>query len=189
MTLAKITTNRTLQNSFSFLHSHCDFSQRKSFNSIEQLTKMENKNISALKGVSSKASNVLVDNTKGEKKNDEEIHIKGSESRSKHEAVPLKRYSSSRDLSKDVARILHEKTTKKLANASPINEETAKQRFKELMQTYMPLNIPAIQRNIVDHVEYTLARDRIQFDKSTAYQATAYSVRDRLIEHWNDTNL
>lgn len=37
-------------------------------------------------------------------------------------------------------------------------------------------------------VEYTLARSRYKFDEQEAYMATAYSVRDRLIEAWNDTN-
>ena len=36
-------------------------------------------------------------------------------------------------------------------------------------------------------VEYTLARSRYMFDDLEAYMATAYSVRDRLIEEWNDT--
>ena len=37
-------------------------------------------------------------------------------------------------------------------------------------------------------VEYTLARSRFKFDEQEAYMATAFSVRDRLIEAWNDTN-
>ena len=32
-----------------------------------------------------------------------------------------------------------------------------------------------------------MARSRYQFDDLEAYMATAYSVRDRLIEEWNDT--
>ena len=39
----------------------------------------------------------------------------------------------------------------------------------------------------MDHVEYTLARSRNKFDNQEAYQATALSLRDRLIESWNDT--
>ena len=37
------------------------------------------------------------------------------------------------------------------------------------------------------HVEYTLARSRYKFDDQEAYQATSLSLRDRLIESWNDT--
>jgi len=39
----------------------------------------------------------------------------------------------------------------------------------------------------VNHVEYTLARTRFDFDNFGAYQAAALAVRDRLIESWNDT--
>ena len=57
----------------------------------------------------------------------------------------------------------------------------------ELMDTYMDSSVLSIQRDIIHHVEYTLARSRYQFDDLEAYMATAYSVRDRLIESWNDT--
>lgn len=45
----------------------------------------------------------------------------------------------------------------------------------------------SIQESIIQHVEYTLARSRFNFDNFEAYQAASFSVRDRLIEHWNDT--
>ncbi len=57
----------------------------------------------------------------------------------------------------------------------------------ELMDTYQPRSVLGIQQSIVHHVEYTLARSRYKFDDVEAYLATAYSVRDRLIESWNDT--
>ena len=57
----------------------------------------------------------------------------------------------------------------------------------ELMGSYIGSDSRSIQRSIVNHVEYTLARTRFNFDDKGAYQATAYSVRDRLIEAWNDT--
>lgn len=56
------------------------------------------------------------------------------------------------------------------------------------MGSYMGQDQKSIQRSIVNHVEYTLARTRFSFDNVAAYQASAYSVRDRLIESWNDTN-
>lgn len=49
-------------------------------------------------------------------------------------------------------------------------------------------DLHTIQRSIVNHVEYTLACTRFSFDISKAYRAAAFSVRDRLIESWNDTN-
>lgn len=57
----------------------------------------------------------------------------------------------------------------------------------ELMSSYIGSDQKSIQRSIVNHVEYTLARTRFNFDNFGAYQAAAYSVRDRLIEAWNDT--
>jgi glycogen phosphorylase len=43
-----------------------------------------------------------------------------------------------------------------------------------------------MEQFIVNHIEYTLARSRFNIDDFAAYSATAYSVRDRLIEFWND---
>ncbi|EME27027.1 starch phosphorylase isoform 1 [Galdieria sulphuraria] len=56
-----------------------------------------------------------------------------------------------------------------------------------LMSQYLSRDVASIERYIVDHVEHTLARTRFNFDKFDAYLATALSVRDRLIESWNDT--
>jgi glycogen phosphorylase len=55
------------------------------------------------------------------------------------------------------------------------------------MSQYLARDVASIQRQIVGHVEYTLARTRYKMDNFGAYQATALSVRDRLIESWNDT--
>lgn len=57
----------------------------------------------------------------------------------------------------------------------------------DLMSSYLGSDIKSIQRQIVNHVEYTLARTRFNFDNNGCYYATAYSVRDRLVESWNDT--
>ncbi|CAL8466863.1 g6399 [Coccomyxa elongata] len=56
-----------------------------------------------------------------------------------------------------------------------------------LMDTYIKNDVLSIEESIVNHVEYTLARSRYSFDNQEAYQATALSLRDRLIESWNDT--
>ena len=39
-----------------------------------------------------------------------------------------------------------------------------------------------------NHVEYTMARTRFNFDNNGCYYATSFSMRDRLLESWNDTN-
>eukprot|EP00271_Cylindrocystis_brebissonii_P014161 TRINITY_DN35420_c0_g1_i1.p1 TRINITY_DN35420_c0_g1~~TRINITY_DN35420_c0_g1_i1.p1 ORF type:complete len:1046 (+),score=242.32 TRINITY_DN35420_c0_g1_i1:158-3295(+) len=56
-----------------------------------------------------------------------------------------------------------------------------------LMDVYIKNDVLSIQKSILDHVEYTVARSRYKFDDFEAYQGTAFSVRDRLIESWNDT--
>ena len=55
------------------------------------------------------------------------------------------------------------------------------------MGSYLGTDKGSIQRQFVNHVEYTLARSRFDFDNFGAYQAAAYAVRDRLLESWNDT--
>ena len=56
-----------------------------------------------------------------------------------------------------------------------------------LMSSYLGSDVKSIQKSIVDHVEYTLAASRFNFTNMHAYLASAMSVRDRLIESWNDT--
>ena len=55
------------------------------------------------------------------------------------------------------------------------------------MQAYIGTDQGAIQRGIVNHIEYTLACTRFNFDKFDCYRASALSIRDRLIESQNDT--
>ena len=57
----------------------------------------------------------------------------------------------------------------------------------ELMSYYIRKDVRSIERQIVNHVEYTVAKTRFNFNVFSAYLATAYSVRDRLIELVNDT--
>lgn len=57
-----------------------------------------------------------------------------------------------------------------------------------LMQTYQGTDIKSIQRSIVNHVEYTLAMTRFNFTNFGCYLASGFSIRDRLLEAWNDTN-
>ena len=57
----------------------------------------------------------------------------------------------------------------------------------KLMSQYTPINTTTIQTSIVRHVEYTLAKNRFNFGNKHCYQAVSHSVRDRLIESFNDT--
>ncbi|KAK9831883.1 hypothetical protein WJX81_005484 [Elliptochloris bilobata] len=56
-----------------------------------------------------------------------------------------------------------------------------------MADTYTQSDVLSVEQSIVGHVEYTLARSRYKFDDQEAYQATSLSLRDRLIESWNDT--
>lgn len=47
--------------------------------------------------------------------------------------------------------------------------------------------VPSVQKSIVRHMTTTLSRSPYNVDEFAAYQATAHSVRDRLIHQWNDT--
>ncbi len=56
-----------------------------------------------------------------------------------------------------------------------------------IMESYIPRDKQSIQKSIIRHIEYTLARTRFSLDKQIIYQGTSLSVRDRLLEAWNDT--
>jgi len=68
-----------------------------------------------------------------------------------------------------------------------IRGQKANEKLWELLAEYIDSEPTTIQKQIVSHVEYTLARTRFNFDKNAAYRATALSIRDRLIESWNDS--
>ncbi|KAH0794456.1 glycogen phosphorylase [Histomonas meleagridis] len=57
----------------------------------------------------------------------------------------------------------------------------------KLMEEYIPAEKSSVQTSFVNHIEYTIARSRFNFDRFSAYLAASYSVRDRLIELFNDT--
>ncbi|KAJ0927645.1 putative glycogen phosphorylase [Helianthus annuus] len=65
--------------------------------------------------------------------------------------------------------------------------KTGPGRMFELMDGFLKNDPGSLQKDILHHVEYTVARSRFSFDDFEAYQALAHSVRDRLIERWHDT--
>ncbi|KAI8895516.1 glycosyl transferase [Globomyces pollinis-pini] len=46
-----------------------------------------------------------------------------------------------------------------------------------------------IQQTFINHATKTLARSSFNMDDFAAYQSAAYSVRDKLIENWNETQM
>ena len=57
------------------------------------------------------------------------------------------------------------------------------------MKNYLEYTEEAFMQSIVNHMEFTLARTRFSICQESAYKATALSVKDRLLEVWNDTQL
>jgi starch phosphorylase len=58
-----------------------------------------------------------------------------------------------------------------------------------LMDVYLPKDKISIQKSIVNHIEYTLGRTRFDLDNFVIYQGVSLSVKDRLLESWNDTQM
>ena len=69
------------------------------------------------------------------------------------------------------------------------NDSPAKEKMWALMDTYLPRDKLNIQKSIVKHIEYTLSKTRFDVNSQYFFQGTALSVRDRLLEQWNDTQL
>jgi starch phosphorylase len=59
----------------------------------------------------------------------------------------------------------------------------------ELMDSYCPSDEKCLMKSIVHHLEFTLARTRFSINNKSCYESAALSVRDRLIEIWNDTQI
>ena len=66
--------------------------------------------------------------------------------------------------------------------------EEVSEKLWELCSEYIDSSVLTIQKSIATHCERTLARTRFNFDENCCYQATSLSVRDRLLESWNDTS-
>jgi len=73
------------------------------------------------------------------------------------------------------------------SGAGQLDVRRQKDLLYSLMDNYIKNDVLSVQKSIVNHVEYTLGRSRYRFDDFEAYQAASLSVRDRLIESWNDT--
>ena len=69
-----------------------------------------------------------------------------------------------------------------------VPQKPANEKIWKLMATYLKSDVSSLQVSVVNHIEYTLACTRFSFSEEAAFRATALSVRDRLIESYNDTN-
>uniref|UniRef100_A0A0D6QRA2 Alpha-1,4 glucan phosphorylase n=1 Tax=Araucaria cunninghamii TaxID=56994 RepID=A0A0D6QRA2_ARACU len=127
---------------------------------------------------------IFVTDSKGEKITDAEsvdnIRRALSDALERKPAMPVEKYS------KGVGARVY-RGDLGFFEVSEENKARAELLFR-LMDQYARNDVESIQKDILDHVEYTVARSRFSFDDFEAYQATAHSVRDRLIESWNDTH-
>jgi starch phosphorylase len=64
---------------------------------------------------------------------------------------------------------------------TPLSESAAN---LSAYESYHGISAEAIQRSFLDHLEFTLAKDRFTVTHLDQYLALAYAVRDRLIERW-----
>ena len=62
-------------------------------------------------------------------------------------------------------------------------------KIADIMKTYLVNDEPTLMKNIARHLEFDLAKSRFAIDARSSYLASAFSVRDRLIEMWNDTQI
>ncbi|KAF2077976.1 hypothetical protein CYY_000700 [Polysphondylium violaceum] len=78
-------------------------------------------------------------------------------------------------------------TARTTTGVVPPTEKKKGSKLFALKTDFLKNDEDSIQKGILDHVEYTLARTKYNFDSFSAYQGSAYTVRDRLIERWNET--
>ncbi|GAM18748.1 hypothetical protein SAMD00019534_019230 [Acytostelium subglobosum LB1] len=81
----------------------------------------------------------------------------------------------------------YKQTARTTTGVVPPTEKKKGSKLFALKTDFLKNDEDSIQKGILDHVEYTLARTKYNFDSFSAYQGSAYSVRDRLIERWNET--
>ncbi|KAH0479064.1 MAG: uncharacterized protein KVP18_002760 [Porospora cf. gigantea A] len=94
----------------------------------------------------------------------------------------MRRKASFSKLTKGVANRLHLDTDKQ----DGCTEK--RERLFRLMSHHSPSDVTSITKSIMKHIEYSLAKNYFNFDQDSAYRAGALSVRDRLLEHFNDTS-
>ena len=67
--------------------------------------------------------------------------------------------------------------------------DETKEKIWTLMDKYLPRDNNSIQESIIKHIEYTLGKNSLEINNEYLYFGSSLSVRDRLLEQWNDTQL
>jgi len=81
-----------------------------------------------------------------------------------------------------------EPTSRPRPAAGDAKDKDKNEKLWNLMANYKANDTDSVQKDIVSHVEYSLACTRFSFSKEDAYRAASLAVRDRLLESFNDTN-
>ena len=69
-----------------------------------------------------------------------------------------------------------------------VNRTDGHQKLWELMEdTYLENDARSLQKSFAGHLEYSQAKNRYIATSHDLYQCMAFSIRDRLMERWNDT--
>ncbi len=70
-----------------------------------------------------------------------------------------------------------------------VNQSTDEhERLWALMEdTYLENDAASLQKSFANHLEYSQGKNRYIATRHDLYQCMAYSIRDRLMERWNDT--
>mgnify|MGYP001176947034 CR=1 FL=1 len=79
-------------------------------------------------------------------------------------------------------------TNSKQARSLPGKPKDQHEKLWQLMEgSYLKNDVQSLQRSFADHLEYSQAKNRFIATSHDLYQCMAYSIRDRLMERWNDT--
>ena len=65
--------------------------------------------------------------------------------------------------------------------------EGRKKLWEMIEDTYLASDIESLQKSFANHLEYSQAKTRYSATDFDCYKSLAYSIRDRLMEKWNDT--
>ena len=99
--------------------------------------------------------------------------------------MPLKRKESRGSIYKDLKDV-----SNLLRPEFQLSKDDDKnQKVWSIMKTYLPRDKVSVQKSIIYHVEFSLARTRFDITPDILYTGTSISVRDRLLESWNDTQV
>ena len=135
-----------------------------------------------------KKNNTQQKKNKTPSRNESETSFKKVINGQKSKTSKIIRRGSSRGFS-NLVKLGSKETFERPKFKSVITSFPGAEKLYELMREYQGYDEESLMHSIVDHLEFRLARTRFSIDLKSCYMATALTVRDRLIEVWNDTQI